>query len=67
MWGVSQQSTESALGLLLVGLLVVLLLEIIEGMLYYFFTRMILKKRLNLDLYTVIKQLAVRKDGLLAV
>ena len=49
MWGVSQQSTESALGLLLVGLLVVLLLEIIEGMLYYFFTRMILKKRLNLD------------------
>ena len=33
----------------LVGLLVVLLLEIIEGMLYYFFTRMILKKRLNLD------------------
>ena len=49
MWGVSQQSTESALGLLLVGLLVVLLLEIIEGMLYYFFTRMILKKRPNLD------------------
>lgn len=48
MWGTETQMT-AALGMALVALLVILLVQAMEALLYFFFTRLILNRRLNLE------------------
>lgn len=43
------QQVSAALGMLLVALFALLLLQAIEGLVYYLFTRLILNRRLNLE------------------
>lgn len=48
MWGTETQMT-AALGMALVALLVILLIQAMEALIFFFFTRLILNRRLNLE------------------